>query len=77
MAAARFRDQPLDLPYLAIGRTDGQFAVYFYLAGWDVVDGDLLRGLRCVRVAGLYPSRVAGRAARPRHRVDGVENAVE
>ena len=43
MAAARFRDQPLDLPYLAIGRTDGQFAVYAYPAGWDVVDGDLLR----------------------------------
>src|SRR5690242_8560043 len=42
---------PLDLPYVAIGRTDGQFAVYFYLAGWDVVDGDLPRGLRCVRVA--------------------------
>ena len=25
MAAARSRDQPLDLPYLAVGRTDGQF----------------------------------------------------
>ena len=51
LVATRFHDQPLDLPYVAIGRTDGQFAVYFYLAGWDVVDGDLLRGLRCVRVA--------------------------
>jgi hypothetical protein len=46
MAAARFHDQPLDLPYLAVGRTDGQFAVYAYPAGWDVVDGDLLRGFR-------------------------------
>ena len=31
--AARFHDQPLDLPKLAVGRTDGQVAVYFYLAG--------------------------------------------
>ena len=51
LVAVRFHDQPLELPYVAVGRTDGQFAVYFYLAGWDVVDGDLLRGLRCVRVA--------------------------
>jgi hypothetical protein len=53
LVAARIHDQPLDLPYVAVGRTDGQFAVYFYLAGWDGVDGDLLRGpsLRCVRVA--------------------------
>jgi len=51
LVAARIHDQPLDLPYVAVGRTDGQFAVYFYLAGWDVVDGDLLRDLRCVRVA--------------------------
>jgi hypothetical protein len=46
MAAAMFHDQPLDLPYLAVGRTDRQFAVYAYPAGWDVVDGDLLRGFR-------------------------------
>ena len=46
MAAARFHDQPLDLPYLAVGRKDGQFAVYAYPAGWDIVDGDLLRGFR-------------------------------
>ncbi len=51
MVAARFHDQPLDLPYLAVGRTDGQFAVYLYLAEWDGVDGDLLRGFRSVRVA--------------------------
>ena len=51
MVAASFHDQPLDLPYLAVGRKDGQFAVYLYLAGWYGVDGDLLRGLRCVRVA--------------------------
>ena len=44
MVAARFHDQPLDLPYLAVGRTDGQPAVYLYLAEWDGVDGDLLRG---------------------------------
>jgi hypothetical protein len=49
MATARFHDQPLDLPYLAVGRTDGQFAVYAYPAGWDVVDGDLLRGFRFAR----------------------------
>jgi hypothetical protein len=46
MVAARFHDQPLDLPYLAVGRQDGQSAVYLYLAGWDGVDGDLLRGFR-------------------------------
>src|SRR5271169_2530070 len=44
LVAARFHDQPLDLPYVAVGRTDGQFAVYLYLALRDVVDGDLLRG---------------------------------
>ena len=43
--AARFHDQPLDLPYLAVGRTDGQFGAYVYLAGWDVVDGDPLPGI--------------------------------
>ena len=46
MVAARFHDHPLDLPYLAVGRTDGQPAVYLYLAEWDGVDGDLLRGFR-------------------------------
>ena len=51
MVAARIHDQPLEMPYVAVGRTDGQFAVYFYRALRDVVDGDLLRGLRCVRVA--------------------------
>ena len=51
IAAARFHDQPLDLPYLAVGRTDGQFAAYVYLAGWDGVDGDFLRGFRSARAA--------------------------
>jgi hypothetical protein len=51
LVAARFHEEPLDLPYVAVGRADGQFAVYFYLAGRDEVDGDLLRGLRCDRVA--------------------------
>jgi hypothetical protein len=50
-AAARFHDQPLDLPHLAVGRTNGQAAVYRYLAGRDGVDSDLLRGVRFVRVA--------------------------
>ena len=49
--AARFHDQPPDLPYVTVGRTDGQFAVYFYRALRDVIDGDLLRGSRCVRAA--------------------------
>ncbi len=48
LVAARFHDQPLDLPYLAVGRTDGQFAAYVYLAGWDIVDGDPL-----VAIAGI------------------------
>jgi hypothetical protein len=43
--ATRFYDQPVDLPYLAVGRTDGQAAAYVYLTRWDGVDGDLLRGL--------------------------------
>ena len=30
MVAATFHDQPLDLPYVVVGRTDGQFAVYLY-----------------------------------------------
>jgi hypothetical protein len=46
MVAARFHDQSLDLPYLAVGRKDGQVAVYLYLAEWDGVHGDLLRGFR-------------------------------
>ena len=51
LVAARFHDQPLDLPYVAVGRADGQFAVYLYRAVRDGVDGDLPRGLRCIRVA--------------------------
>ena len=51
MVAARFHDQPLDLPYLAVGRTDGQPAVYLYLAEWDGVDGDFLRVFRSARAA--------------------------
>ena len=46
LAGARFHDQPLDLPYLAVGRTDDQAAVYLYRAGWHGVDGDLRRGCR-------------------------------
>ena len=49
--AARFHDQSPDLPYLAIGRTDGQFAPYVYLAEWEGVDGDFLRGFRSARAA--------------------------
>ena len=30
IVAARLHDQSLDLPYLAIGGTDGQFAAYVY-----------------------------------------------
>ena len=51
MAAAMFHYQPLDLAYLAVGRTDGQFAAYVYLAGWDGVDDDFLRSLRSAWVA--------------------------
>src|ERR1039458_2431611 len=51
IVAARFHDQSLDLPYLAVGRTDGQFAAYVYLAEWDGVDGDFLRGFRSARAA--------------------------
>jgi hypothetical protein len=49
IVAARFHDQSLDLPYLAVGRTDGQLAAYGYLAGWDGVDRDFLRGFRSAR----------------------------
>jgi hypothetical protein len=59
--AARFHDQPLDLPYLAVGRTDDQFAVYVYRAGWDVVDGDLLRGRRCAPAAGRHREHTPAR----------------
>ena len=52
LVAAAFHDQALDLAYLAVSRTDGQAAVYLYLAGWDVVDGDLPGGFRCAGAAG-------------------------
>jgi hypothetical protein len=55
LAAVRFHDQPLDLPDLAVGRTDGQAAVYVYRAGWDGVDGDLRRGCRSSASAGGNP----------------------
>ena len=42
LVTASIHDQPPDLPDLAVGRTDGQTAVYAYLTGWDGVDGDLL-----------------------------------
>ncbi len=51
IAAARFHDQSLDLPYFAVGRTDGQSAAYVYLAGWDGVNGDFLRRFRSARAA--------------------------
>jgi hypothetical protein len=51
IVAARFHDQSLDLPYLAVGRTDGQSAAYVYLTEWDGVDGDFLRGFRSARAA--------------------------
>ena len=51
MVAARFHDQSLDLPYLAVGRTHGQFAAYIYLTGWDGVNGYLLRGCRSAKAA--------------------------
>ncbi len=55
LVAARFHDQPLDLPNLAVGRTGGQVAAYVYLARWDGVDGDLLRGSRLARAAPDVP----------------------
>ena len=58
LVAVKFHDQPLDLPYVAVGRTDGQFAMYFYLAGWDGVDGDLLRGFRFAPAAGPHDHTV-------------------
>ena len=70
MVAARFHDQPLDLPYVAVGRTDGQFAVYLYLALRDVVDGDLLRGFRFAPAAGLHDHTPAHN--HPVHLVRGV-----
>ena len=58
MVAAWFHDQPLDLPYLAVSGTDGQAPAYVYLARWDGVDGDLLRGFRFARPAGNVHPRV-------------------
>jgi hypothetical protein len=74
LVAARIHDQPLYLPYVAVGRRDGQFAVYFYLAGRDGVDGDLLRGLRCVRVADRpdYAPNAPGAGRLVRSRTAGV-----
>jgi len=70
LVAARFHDQPLDLPYVAVGRTDGQFAVYLYLALRDVVDGDLLRGFRFATAARLHDHTPAHN--HPVHVVRGV-----
>jgi hypothetical protein len=55
LVAARFHDEPPDLPYLAVGRADGQLAPYVYATGWDGVDGDFLRGSR---FAGIAPAKV-------------------
>ena len=52
MVAGGFHDEPLGLPYLAVGRADGQVAAYVYLARRDGVDGDLLRGSGLARSAG-------------------------
>ena len=52
----RRRDRPLDLPYLAVGRADSQFAAYVHRAGRDVVDGDLRRGSRFAAGAPLPPA---------------------
>jgi len=46
MVAARFHDQPLDLPYLAVGGMDGLAAEYLYLPQGDGVVGDRPRGAR-------------------------------
>jgi hypothetical protein len=46
LAAARFHDQPLDLPNFAVDRTDDQSAVYLYRTGRHGVDGDLRRGFQ-------------------------------
>src|SRR5579875_972341 len=59
MVAAGLHDQPLDLPYLAVGRADGQLAAYVYLAERDRVHDDLLRGFRSARAADV------GRTAHP------------
>src|SRR5580700_2604837 len=59
IVAARFHDQSLDLPYLAVGRTDDQFPAYVYLAEWDGVDGDLLRGFRPAPLIG-HPQSSGG-----------------
>jgi hypothetical protein len=51
VVATRFHDQPLDLPYLTVGRTGGQVAAYVYLVRRDGVDGDLLRDSRLASAA--------------------------
>ena len=53
MVTAMFHVPPLNLPYLAVARSHGQFALYLYLAGWHGVDGDLLRGFRFAPAAAL------------------------
>jgi hypothetical protein len=68
VVAARFHRQSLDLPYIAVGRTDGQFAAYVNIAEWNRVDGDLLRGFRSARAAGTgHPQSVSGRHRKKVH----------
>jgi hypothetical protein len=55
LMAARVHDQPLDLPYFAVGRADGQAAADVYRAGWHGVDGDLRRGVRSSASVGGNP----------------------
>jgi hypothetical protein len=62
LVAARFYGQPLDLPYLAVGRTDGQFAAYVYRAGGDGVDPGLLRGFRLGRPGRAFARPIVSRA---------------
>ena len=77
LVAARFHDQPLDLPYLAVGRTDGQVAVYLYLAGWDGVDGDVLRAFRFARSSGGTQTTPQGQVKWLLFRWMGVPGGVE
>src|SRR5271170_327049 len=69
MVTAGVHDQPPDLPYLAVGRTDGQAAAYVYVVPWDGVDDDLLRGFGSARRAADVHKRVP---SQPVHLVSGV-----
>jgi hypothetical protein len=71
MVAAGLHDQSLDLPYIAVGRTDGELPAYLYLAERNGVDGDLLRGFRLVLSgAGTGPGRPGHPESCTGHKVD-------